>query len=283
MLAIVALAAVACTPPPAPLVPTRDPALATDPINAAEIGALHRHADRVLGELIAALPEHHRARLADVTLASGNALGDVNAYATCTADGPLVAISDGLLAIAAHLAMGTATDELFETGLARAYLGWLEAHGLTPPPVHFYPAAYHTDRRKVLRQREVFEEQVAFVLGHELAHHYLGHLPCTSRGALEDLNRAATEIPLFNQAAELAADTAAVKNLLAAGVRRRGYAWTEDGALLVIAAFHRHRATTARDVFLAFERTHPFPHLRAPAITLAAELWHSSGGHLPPW
>lgn len=282
--AVLGGALTACTPrdPAATLVaPTRDPALATDPINATEVAALHRHAEHVLAELIAALPDRHRARVADMTLIRDNALGDVNAYATCTPDGPIVAVSDGLLTIAAHLAMGTATDELYETDTARAYLGWLATRGLTPPPVHFYAAAYHTDRRKVLRQHEVFDEQLAFILGHELAHHYLGHLPCTGASVLDELGRAATEIPVFNQAAELAADTAAIKNLLAAGVQRDGYAWTEDGALLVIAAFNRHHATTAKDVFHAFERSHPFPHLRAPAITLAAEMWHSSGGYLP--
>jgi hypothetical protein len=270
-------------PGPTLPVPIRDPALATDPINMTDTPLLFRHSQRVLGELIAALPDDRRARVAAVTLATDNRLGDVNAFATCDEDGaPMIGISDGMITIAAHLAMGTATDELFETDKAREYLAWLQARGLDPPPVAFYAAAYHTDPRKVARQREVFEEQLAFVLGHELAHHYLGHLACNSRSGVEELGQvAADSVPAFNQIAELAADTAATKNLLAAGVARTGYTWTEHGALLVIAAFNRHDATTASDVLFAFERTHPLPHVRVPVITLAAELWHSSGGLLP--
>jgi len=280
-----AVVAAACHPPDAPTVPAPvpDPEAARDPINLADPAALHASAEGVLRELVAALPARPRARVEGVTFVRDSALGEVNAYATCGAAGPIVAVSDGLLVVAAHLAMGTATDERFETDRARAYLGWLAEHGLAPPPVSFYPAAYHGDRYKLRRQREVFEEQLAFVLGHELAHHYLGHLPCSRGNALEELGRvAADRVPAFNQLAEHAADTAAVKNLLAAGRQRDGYAWTEDGALLVIAAFHHRRPATARDVFRAFERTHPFPHLRAPAVVLAAELWHDSGGILPP-
>ncbi len=244
---------------------------------------LFRHSQRVLGELVAALPDDRRARVANLTLSSDNRLGDVNAFATCDDHGaPMIGVSDGMITIAAHLAMGTATDELFETDKAREYLVWLQARGLDPPPVAFYDAAYHTDPRKVARQREVFEEQMAFILGHELAHHYLGHLACNSAGGLDEIGQvAADNVPAFNQIAELAADTAATKNVLAAGVARTGYTWTEHGALLVIAAFNRHDATTISDVVLAFERTHPLPHVRVPVITIAAELWYSSGGLLP--
>jgi len=270
-------------PGPAALVPIRDPSAATDPINMTEQRLLFRHSQRVLGELVAALPDDRRARVTHLTLTSDNRLGDVNAFASCDDDGaPMIGISDGLITIAAHLAMGTATDELFETDKARAYLGWLGEHGLDPPPVAFYDAAHHTDQRKVARQKEVFEEQIAFVLGHELAHHYLGHLACNSAGGLEEVGQvAADNVPAFNQLAELAADTAATRNVLDAGVARAGYTWTEHGALLVIAAFNRHDATTATDVVFAFERTHPLPIVRVPVITLAAELWHSSGGILP--
>lgn len=270
-------------PGPARPIPIRDPGAAIDPINMTNGPLLFRHSQRVLGELIAALPDDRRARVANLTLANDNRLGEVNAFATCDEAGaPMIGLGDGMIAIAAHLAMATATDELFETDKARDYLVWLGAHGLDPPPVAFYDVAHHTDRSKIARQREVFEEQIAFVLGHELAHHYLGHLACNSAGAVEELGQvAADNVPAFNQIAELAADTAATKNVLAAGVARPGYTWTEHGALLVIAAFNRNEATTVSDVVLAFERTHPLPHVRVPVITLAAELWHSSGGLLP--
>ncbi len=264
-------------------IPVRDPALANDPINQVHLPALRSQAERVLTELVAALPPEQRARITRIALVSDNALGDVNAYATCDEGGPFIAISDGMLMVTAHLAMTTATDEFFETKLEPSYLDWLEGHSIAPPPPAFYAGAYQTDRRKVLRQHEIFDEQVAFVLAHELAHHYLGHLACNSSGGVvEEIGQIASDaVPLFNQTTELAADIAGVKNVLATGTTRRGYVWTEDGALLVIAAFAHRHPTTAADMLFGFERTHPLPLLRVPVITSTAELWHTSGGHLP--
>lgn len=267
-----------------PRIPVADPGAATDAINTGDLPKLRRHAKRVLAELVAALPEDERARVTTLELISDNALGDVNAYASCDDQGtPIIAISDGLLLIHANLASSTAIDEMFETTKADSYLDWMSLHGITPPPSGFYPTAYHEDRIKLLRQREVFEEQVAFVLGHELAHHYLGHLACNSDGGVveEAGQLAADTVPIFSQTGELAADIAGTKNLLEAGSLRNGYAWTEDGALLVISAFHRHHETGLSDVVFAFARSHPLPHLRIPIITKTAEVWASSGGLLP--
>ena len=279
------LVAAACTPRAQPTtpIPVRDPALASDPINQVHLPALRRQAERVLVELTATLPPEQRARVAHIALVSDNALGDVNAYATCDDGGPLIAISDGMLMVAAHLAMTTATDEFFETRLEPGYLDWLEGHSIAPPPVAFYAGGYQTDRRKVLRQHEIFDEQVAFVLAHELAHHYLGHLACNSDGGIvEEVGQIASDaVPLFSQTTEIAADIAGVKNVLATGHTRRGYVWTEDGALLVIAAFSHRHPTTANDVLFGFERSHPMPIVRVPIITSTAELWHTSGGLLP--
>ena len=282
---VLGLGAGACNPPPAPTIPSpvRDARLEADPINTVAVPALRATAERVLGELVAALPADRRARVAGISLVSDNALGDVNAYATCDAGGPFIAISDGMLEVAAHMARTTATDEIFETDLERSYLDWLEVHSIQPPPAALSATAYRTDRRKVVRQHELFEEEIAFVLAHELAHHYLGHLACNSDGGVvESAGQIASDsVPLFNQATELAADVAGVKNLLEAGEGREGYTWTEDGALLVIAAFNRRHPLTARDVLFGFERSHPIPQVRVPVITGAAELWHSSGGRLP--
>ena len=153
-----------------------------------------------------------------------------------------------------------------------------------PPPPGFYVPAYHVDRAKLVRQHEVLEEQLAFVLGHELAHHYLGHLACnTDGGIVETVGRiAAAEVPLFNQTSEHAADVAAIDNVLTAGERRAGATWTEDGALLVIRVFYRRRGLTAQDVVFALARSHPLPLVRIPVITRAAELWHIRRGLLGP-
>ncbi|MGE3767588.1 MAG: M48 family metalloprotease [Kofleriaceae bacterium] len=273
------LAFVACTPPVGTTTPrpVPDPRAAIDPINRLSVAQLEAHAQTILGELVAALPADKRARLADYELQFDNALGDVNAYATCGNGGaPIIAVSDGLLLIAAHLAMSTATDEIFETEKRSQYLDWVSEHGVAPPPPGFYAPAFHIDRAKLLRQREIFDEQVAFILGHELAHHYLGHLGCDSL-QLDVL----PDMPVFEQAEELSADVAAVKNLLAAGRRRAGYEWTEAGALLVLSAFHARMEITVKTIVFAFERTHPLPALRMPLITTTADLWKVTGEYVP--
>src|SRR4029453_11284366 len=95
--------------------------------------------------------------------------------------------------------------------------------------------------RKVERQHILFEEELAFVLGHELAHHHLGHLPCTGKpGPLgsADLARVlSSQVPIFNQPNEAAADLAGTTNLLDAGSRRSGARWNEEGALLTMRFF----------------------------------------------
>jgi hypothetical protein len=265
----------ACTAPAGPAIPrpVHDPRASLDPINRLHIAQLQAHTQTVLGDLVAALPADKRALVANYHLQFDSELGDVNAYATCATGGtPIVAVSDGLLLIVAHLAMSTATDETFETQKRSEYLDWISEHGAKPPLPGFYAPAFHTDREKVLRQREIFDEQIAFILGHELAHHYLGHLGCDSwqLDALPDM-------PAFEQAEELAADVAAVKNLLTAGSRRVGYEWTEAGALLVLAAFHARMEITVKTIVFAFERTHPLPALRMPLVTTTADLWKVSG------
>jgi hypothetical protein len=132
----------------------------------------------------------------------------------------------------------------------------------------------------------VFEEEVAFVLGHELGHHYLGHLGCTSgTNPLGDFARVASDtVPLFNQPNEVAADLAGTHNVLDAGKARAGrggYAWTENGGLLSMKFFAEFGRLSPGDIFLAFERSHPPSELRGPLIQQAALDWRTTGGN--PW
>jgi hypothetical protein len=273
-----AVLAIGCTAPPGPTIPrpVANPRAAFDAINRLNVPQLEAHAQTVLGELVAALPADKRALVVGYQLQFDNALGDVNAYATCGERGaPIVAVSDGLLLIAAHIAMSTATDELFETEKRSQYMDWISEHGIESPPPGFYAPQFHTDRAKIARQREIFDEQLAFILGHELAHHYLGHLGCSAE--TDPLVAATGGVPLFEQTQELAADVAAVKNTLSAGARRAGYEWTEDGALLVLAAFQARTEISVKTIVFAFERTHPLPVLRMPLITTTADLWKVSG------
>jgi Zn-dependent protease with chaperone function len=138
----------------------------------------------------------------------------------------------------------------------------------------------------VARQYQVLDEQLAFVMGHELAHHHLGHLPCTGGsgplGAGEAARALSSAVPLFNQPNELAADFSGTQNVLAAGTRQQGYRWTEAGGLLTMQFFMGLDQMAPVDILFSFERTHPPPQLRVPVIQQSANAWRlTGGGYLP--
>jgi Zn-dependent protease with chaperone function len=134
----------------------------------------------------------------------------------------------------------------------------------------------------VAREQQLFEEQLAFVMGHELGHHYLGHLPCTAGsdplGAGEVARVLSGTVPLFNQPNEIAADVAGVYNVLdAARLRatRAAYGWTEGGGLLTMRFF---AGLESMNLATAFASSHPPPQVRVPIIQQAANTWRSTGG-----
>jgi hypothetical protein len=283
--------------PPVAQVPT--PALpglpaTNDPINAVDIDWLQYEAGGVMGELIAALPPAARARVTGIPFVSDPTVGEVNAFAACDDQGlPLMAISDGLLDVEAHIARYRAIDELFGTRKVEEYEQLLAQNQRPNQPVYrpgpgFTSPAQDLDPRKLARQREIFDEQLAFVLGHELAHHHLGHTGCAngqgvSRGVTAgDLGRLLSRtIPLFNQPNEVAADVAGVQNLLTAGSRRQSSRWTEGGAVLTLEFFAAMDRLTPASILFAFERTHPLPQLRLPIVLSTANAWRLTGGMLP--
>jgi Zn-dependent protease with chaperone function len=272
---------VACAAaPPAPHVPAAvpHPAAGSDPVNTAHLPTLRAIAQRTFDELLTLHPRRRRVRLV-----IENMHDDVNAYATCTANGePMVAVTETLLVVGAHVAMSRATDERFETDRLRALARHLATHRGMPGPA-FYDAAMHADGRKLARQRQLYEEMLAYVLGHELAHHRLGQLRCENGGVVIGVGHiAARAIPLFSQAAETAADVAAIKYVLEAGRRRAGYGWGEEGALALLEFVGRRDATSVGDALASFLHSHPLPAVRIGLVTFTAELWRSSGGFLPP-
>ncbi len=220
-------------------------------------------------------------------------VGEVNAFAACVKGRALMAITDGLLEIEAHLAQTQATDEVFGTAKTDEYIQLLARHQRPNSPVvrpapGFFRADQHVDSRKVARQHQIFDEQVAFVLGHELAHHYLGHLPCTApatAGPVDpaELGRALSNaLPLFNQTNEIGADVGGTQNVLNAGARRSGHRWTEGGGLLTMRFFAGMDGSSPVDVLFSFERTHPPPAVRVPVIQQTANGWRLTGGMVLP-
>jgi hypothetical protein len=274
-------------PPGQPQAPL--PPVAYDPLNADDINFMRGRAQLIIQELIAALPANYRQKVQGIPLAVDDTVGEVNAFAACTAGGKsLMAITDGLLDIENHLAQAKATDEVFGTNKTSEYIAFIAKNQKPKQPIAhmgagFIPPAQQTDGRKVKRQHELFDEQVAFVLGHELGHHYLGHLPCTAGGnvtSAEVSHVLSSALPIFNQPNELGADWNGTQNVLAAGAKRApNYRWTEGGGLLTMRFFEGLDQMSPIDVVFGFERSHPPPAIRVPTIQQAAAQYRSGGGH----
>lgn len=281
-------------PPPGqpPAQPPAQPPNPNDPLNVLNIPWMRQRATGIIGELKAALPADKQQRVNAIPLVIDDTPGEVNAFAACTKGGKsLMAITDGLLEIEAMLAQAQATDELFGTRKVDEYIAFL-AQNLKPnqpiprPAVGFFNPVQAADGRKVARQHQVFDEQVAFVLGHELGHHYLGHLPCTASGNVtaSEINVVlSSAIPGFNQPNEIASDVAGIDNVLDAGARRSDYKWTEGGALLTMRFFSGLSRLTPAVILTGFERSHPPPQIREPIIRQTASNWRSSGGNPMPF
>jgi hypothetical protein len=263
-----------------------------DPISNVDLTWLRSQAGSVMGELIVALSPAYQQKVQGIPFFADPTPGEVNAFAACDDQGqPLMAITDGLLQVESYIASFKATDEIFGTNKLDQYLTLLAnqqqpGKPIVQPQPGFVDPAQQADGRKVQRQHQIFEEQVAFVLGHELGHHYLGHTGCAngsgggSRGVSPaDLARLASNvIPLANQPNELAADAAGTNNLLTAGSKRQGYKWTEAGALLTLDFFARLDQLTPASIVFSFERTHPIPQIRKPLVQATANAWRASGG-----
>lgn len=272
--------------PVVPSTPVAIPSVANDPLNSLNRSWLRQSAQSILVELTRALPDVARARVDGIPLVVDDTPGDVNAFAACTEGRSLMAVTDGLLEIMGWLAMAKAHDEVFGTNKTDEYIRFI-AQNLAPGrdiprPSGFFTPAAQSDGRKVQRQHVLFEEELAFVLGHELAHHHLGHLPCTGRaGPLGsgDLARVlSSQVPLFNQPNEAAADLAGTTNVLDSGARRSGARWSEEGALLTMRFFAGLDGGLASNLLLAFQHSHPAPQLRIPLIQQSANYWRRNGG-----
>jgi hypothetical protein len=212
--------------------------------------------------------------------------GEVNAFASCSGSSAAMAITDGLLQIQSQLARFRAYDELAGTNKVGEYIGVI-ARGARPkqplpePPAGFAEPRFDLDARKVTRQYQILDEELAFVMGHELGHHYLGHLPCTSTGGLTLAQIGgvlSNAVPAFNQPNEISADMVGINNTLTMGSRRSDYHLTEGGALLTMQFFAGLDQLTPVDILFGFERDHPAPQVRTPIIQQTAASWRATGG-----
>lgn len=269
-----------------PAAPTLTAVTPNDPINNHDIAFLRQRATEILNALVAALPAPQQARVNGIPLVVDATPGEVNAFATCSGSSAAMAITDGLLQIESQLARFRAYDELAGTNKVGEYIGVIARGARPKQPVPDVPAGFtdprlDLDPRKVTRQYQLLDEQLAFVMGHELGHHYLGHLPCTAAGALtlgQISGVLSNAIPAFNQPNEIAADMVGINNTLTMGARRSDYHLTEGGALLTMQFFAGLDQLTPVDILFGFERDHPAPQLRTPIIQQTAAAWRATGG-----
>lgn len=270
----------------ATIAPTAPQVGGSDAINNHDITFLRKRAEQILAELVAALPPQQQARVAGIPLVVDATPGEVNAFASCSGSRSAMAITDGLLQIQSQLARFRAYDELGGTNKVGEYIGVIARGARPKQPLPDVPAGFvdprlDQDSRKVARQYQILDEELAFVMGHELGHHYLGHLPCTAAGGvgLAEINAILSNaVPVFNQPNELAADMVGINNTLSTGARRTDYKLTEGGAMLTMQFFAGLDQLTPADILFGFERSHPPPQLRTPVIQQTAATWRATGG-----
>ena len=275
-------------PPPANL-----PPVANDPINNLDLGWMRQRAASILAETEASLPPNRRARVDGIPLVNDDSPGEINAYAGCDQGGaPFMATTDGLLEVLAFAARFRATDEVFNTRKLDGY-EQMVAQNMQPnqplprPQQQFIDPMQDMDGRKVARQNVLFDASLAFVLGHELGHHYLGHTGC-AKGvgggvSLNDIFRLGSHaVPLFNQPNETAADTTGTYSAMTIGSRRQSGQFQEEGALLVLNFFLVLEDSAGAAKVLGYVSSHPPATLRIPWVQWAASNWRRSGGNPVP-
>lgn len=266
-----------------------------DPINNVDLEYLRTSARSVLGELVAALPPAAQAKVQGIPFRPDTKVGEVNAYAGCDEQHqPYMAVTDALLQIEAYMSQLRAVDEVFGGQKLDGYVKMVAKYQkpgqpIVTPPAGFVDPAQQNDPRKVARQHQLLEEQLAFVLGHELGHHHLGHTGCAVGQSgdrpltVGDLGRIFTKVvPPSNQMNEVSADAIGIDDVLAAGARRPGYHWTEGGAMLTLYFFSELQKLTLETLALGLLSSHPNPAFRVDPIRREAARFRATGTWFVP-
>lgn len=260
-----------------------------DATGAFTVPFMQAEARQILAQLVGSLAPAQQQRVASIPLNFIANPAEVNAAAGCTRSGSsFMVITQGILMLNAALAEAKAVDEVANSTLRDDYTrGMIErvrrqmpVAGLAPGSV---PANLAMNPQKLARQRFLFDAATAFILGHELAHHYRGHTGCANVGRAqdqaaeaEDMHRAVSRLaPLFNQPGEMEADTWGIVDVLDAGARRPQGRWNDDGAALSLDFFSQLENLAGSSPLLLFVRSHPPSALRRPVVQLAASQWRN--------
>lgn len=279
----------------APLTETAPlPPGALEPDGSFTLPFMEQEAQYIIATLTQNLEPAQRARVANIPLNFMNTLTEVNAAAGCTRGrSAFMVATAAILVLHGATAEARAVDELAHTTLLEDYTARTvqlvrQEQMVRGLPDGAVPPAMALDPRKLARQRYLYDVQIAFILGHELAHHYRGHTGCASgapsspqQGDLEDLQRAVSNLaPLFNQPLELESDTWGTVSVLDAGSRRATGRWNEEGAVMSMNFFERLEGLSGNSPLLFFVRSHPRAFIRRPVIQLWASQWRN--GVRPP-
>ena len=253
---------------------------------------LEQEASTIHGALVAALDEHERSQVSGIPFEVISEANEPNAAAACTRSRrALMMITTAMLELCAGIAETTAYDEAagtetyadYATTVVQQVRNRRPVQGVAPG-VHSAPHA--TDPHKLSRQRHLFEQQVAFIVGHELAHHYRGHTSCVGGRSEAEVRRdemariLAHTVPPFSQPREVEADMWGLTNTLEAGRARPTGTWSEEGALLNLDFFRRLADRGGSEIIMAFLSTHPPSVVRIPIVQSTAQQWEP--GWRPP-
>jgi hypothetical protein len=283
---------VSTEPPPDPNTLAPMPPDATDASGLMTIAFLERETESIYRELLGGLTPEHRARVTGIPFHVMDERIEPNAAAGCapSSGAPMVFITHAMLVVAAATSEARAYDELAGTRTYETYADALgPMMGSSRPVSGLAPGTltgeHARSRTRLARARHLFDQQIAFILGHELAHHYRGHTGCAGRGAAsreEDEALARTlagTVSMFQQPFEVEADSWGITSVLEVGHTRAGGRWNQEGALISLDTFRRIAGVT--DLRGAFLSTHPPSELRAPIVTQVAGLWSPGRAPLP--
>lgn len=281
-------------PPPDYATLAAPPPGALDPQGHLTLRGMTEECERVYQALRASLPADARARVATVPFHVVTDPMEPNAAAGCTpgSRAPIVFITTAMLILASGAAETRAYDELAGTHTYEAYAQQVvtslrSGRPLGPVPAGLLTGPLATDPRRLARARHLFTQQVAFILGHEIAHHHRGHTGCThgtsaSREDAEALQRGlADAIPTLEQPSEIEADMWGITSVLEAGHAMPGGAWSDEGALLNLDVFRHLSSLASGDLEMVFLSTHPPSELRAPIVQSTAQSWAPGRAPLP--
>ncbi len=249
-------------------------------------------AERVHQLLVAALDEHERTQVRDVPFEVVET-NEPNAAAGCTRTDrrPVMMITSAMLDLVAGISATKAYDEQANTETYETHVTTVVdavRGGRTIPGVTAgaHQAPWATDAHKLARQVHLFDQQVAFILGHELAHHYRGHTNCVGGRSDAEVQRdelaqiLSHTVPPFEQPREVESDMWGVVDVLEAGRSRPFGTWTEEGALLNLDFFRRVADRGGQELIMAFLSTHPPSAVRIPIVRSTAQQW--TPGYRPP-